>query len=247
MYADRDRYIGDPDFVDVPLQGLLSPTYLADRAKLIGDTAGPAPAPGNPPGAKVAGIDSTLEPGGTTSFAIVDKWGNVVSMTTTVESIFGDGRMVDGFFLNNQLTDFAYNPVDKDGHPAANAVAARKRPRSAMSPLIILDKDGRFYAAIGSPGGPSIISYVMKATVGLLDWKLSIQDAINLPNLVARGDVYSSEPERYPPGVVDALAAKGVVFRQGFGEDSGLHGIVVKDGHLEGAADPRREGVAKGF
>jgi len=247
MYADRDRYIGDPGFVDVPLQGLLSPAYLADRAKLIGETAGPAPAPGNPPGAKVAGIDSTLEPGGTTSFAIVDRWGNVVSMTTTVESIFGDGRMVDGFFLNNQLTDFAYNPVDKDGRPAANAVAPRKRPRSAMSPLIILDKDGRFYAAIGSPGGPSIISYVMKATVGLLDWKLSIQDAINLPNLVARGDSFSSEPERYPPGVVDALAAKGVVFRPGFGEDSGLHGIVVKDGHLEGAADPRREGVAKGF
>jgi len=247
MYADRDRYIGDPAFVKVPVDGLLDPAYLAERAKLIGDHAGPAPAPGVPPGAPKAGADSTLEPGGTTSFAVVDKWGNVVSMTTTVESIFGDGRMVDGFFLNNQLTDFSYNPVDKDGRPAANAVGPRKRPRSAMSPLIILNKDGSFYAAVGSPGGPSIISYVLKATVGLLDWKLSMQDAINLPNLVARGDSFTSEPARYPPGVVDALAAKGVVFRPGFNEESGLHGIVVRDGHLEGGADPRREGVARGF
>jgi gamma-glutamyltranspeptidase / glutathione hydrolase len=247
MYADRDRYIGDPAFVKVPLEGLLDPAYLAERAKLIGDHAGPAPAAGTPPGAPSRGADSTLEPGGTTSFAIVDKWGDVVSMTTTVESIFGDGRMVDGFFLNNQLTDFSYNPVDKDGLPAANAVGPRKRPRSAMSPLIILNKDGSFYAAVGSPGGPSIISYVLKATVGLLDWKLSMQDAINLPNLVARGDSFTSEPARYPPGVVEALAAKGVVFRPGFNEESGLHGIVVKDGHLEGGADPRREGVARGF
>ncbi len=247
MYADRDRYVADPAFVKVPVQGLLDSAYLAERAKLIGDHAGPAPSAGNPPGAPPRGADSTREPGGTTSFVIVDKWGNVVSMTTTVESIFGDGRMVDGFFLNNQLTDFSYNPVDKDGLPAANAAGPRKRPRSAMSPVIILNTDGSFYAAVGSPGGPSIISYVMKAVVGLLDWKLSMQDAINLPNLVARGDSFSSEPQRYPPGVVDGLAAKGVVFRNGFGEDSGLHGIMVKDGHLEGAADPRREGVARGF
>ena len=247
MYADRDRYVADPAFVKVPVDGLLDPAYLDERARLIGDHAGPAPEPGHPPGAPARGADATREPGGTTSFVIVDRWGNVVSMTTTVESIFGDGRMVDGFFLNNQLTDFSYNPVDKDGLPAANAVAPRKRPRSAMSPVIILNKDGSFYAAVGSPGGPSIISYVTKAVVGLLDWKLSMQDAIDLPNLVARGDSFSSEPKRYPPGVVDGLAAKGVVFRNGFGEDSGLHGIVVKDGHLEGAADPRREGVARGF
>ncbi len=247
MYADRDLYVGDPAFVKVPLAGLLDPAYLDERAKLIGDQAGPAPAPGHPPGAPERGPDATREPGGTTSFVIVDKWGNVVSMTTTVESIFGDGRMVDGFLLNNQLTDFSFSPVDKTGAPAANAVAPHKRPRSAMTPVIILDKQGRLVGAVGSPGGPSIIAYVMKAVVGVLDWKLSMQDAVALPNLVARGDTYSSEPEKYPPGVVEGLAAKGVVFRPGFGEDSGLHGVVVKDGHLEGGADPRREGVARGF
>ncbi|MDB5419950.1 MAG: ggt, partial [Phenylobacterium sp.] len=110
IYADRDRYLADPDFVKVPTEGLLDPAYLAERAKLIGPTAGPPPAPGKPKGAPDFGPDHTLEPGGTTHFVIVDAAGNVVSMTTTVESIFGDGRMVAGFFLNNQLTDFSFTP-----------------------------------------------------------------------------------------------------------------------------------------
>jgi gamma-glutamyltranspeptidase/glutathione hydrolase len=178
---------------------------------------------------------------------VVDGQGNVLSMTTTVESIFGDGRMVDGMVLNNQLTDFSFSPTERDGAPAANAVAPNKRPRSTMSPTIVLTRDGRFYAAIGSPGGNSIFPYVFKTLVGVLDWKLSMQDAIALPNLVARGNSYGSEPELFAPGVVDALAAKGIVLKQGQGENSGLHGVLVKDGKLTGGADPRREGVVLGF
>lgn len=249
MYADRDRYIGDPDFVDVPTEGLLEPAYLDARAKLISpDKAGPPPQPGRPRGAGVRAPDHTQEPGGTTHFVIVDKQGNAVSMTTTVESIFGDGRMVHGFFLNNQLTDFSFSPKDSDGAPAANAVAGGKRPRSSMSPAIVLDRQGRLVEAVGSPGGPSIIAFVLKALVGTLDWKLPIQQAIDLPNLIAGGNFYASEPARYPPGVVDGLAARNVKVQGGsFGEGSGFHGVEVTPNGLRGGADPRREGVAKGY
>ena len=246
-YADRDRYVGDDDFVAVPAAGLLDPAYVKSRAALIGTTAGPAPAFGLPPGAPEVGPDRTREPGGTSHFVVVDGQGNVLSMTTTVESIFGDGRMVDGMVLNNQLTDFSFSPTDRDGTPAANAVAPGKRPRSTMSPTIVLTRDGRFYAAIGSPGGNSIFPYVFKTLVGVLDWHLSMQDAIALPNLVARGDNYGSEPGLFAPGVVQGLAARGVTLRQGSGENSGLHGVLVKDGMLTGGADPRREGVVLGF
>jgi gamma-glutamyltranspeptidase/glutathione hydrolase len=247
MYADRDRFYGDPAFVDVPLKGLLKPAYVDARAKLIGDRAGPPPQAGNPDGAGVRGPDRTVEPGGTTHFVIVDAKGNVVSMTTTVESIFGSGRMVGGFFLNNQLTDFSFTPNDPDGAPAANAPAGGKRPRSSMSPVIVLDRQGRVVVALGSPGGTSILSYNLKALVGYLDWKLSLQEAFELPNLVARGARFSSEPARYPPGVVEGLAARGLVFNNTAGENSGLHGVAMTPNGLVGAADSRREGVAKGF
>ena len=145
-------------------------------------------------------------------------------MTTTVESIFGDARMVDGFFLNNQLTDFSFDPNNRDGTPAANAVAPGKRPRTSMSPTNILDKNGKFVAAIGSPGGLQIPAFVIKGIVGVLDWNLTMQQAVALPNLVAIGDNFISEPEKYVPGVVDGLAAKGVVVKPGRGvENSGLH------------------------
>ena len=249
MYADRDRYYGDPDFVSVPMEGLLDPAYLDQRAKLIDPVkAGPPPQPGNPKGAGVRGVDHTKEPGGTTHFVIVDKAGNAVSMTTTVESIFGDGRMVAGFFLNNQLTDFSFEPKDRDGAPAANAVAAGKRPRSSMAPAIVIDRQGRLVEAVGSPGGPSILAFNLKALVATLDWKIPMQPALALPNLIAAGNFYASEPEKFPPGVVDALAAKGVKLQGGpFGEGSGLHGIEVTPKGLRGGADPRREGVAKGY
>ena len=247
MYADDLRYVADPAFVKVPVDGLLDPAYLAGRAKLIGDHAGPAPEPGHPAGAPTYGPDATREPGGTSSFVVVDRWGEVVAMTTTVESVFGDGRMVDGFFLNNQLTDFSFAPDNKDGTPAANAVGPGKRPRSSMSPAIILDKDGRFVAAIGSPGGLAIPAFVLKGIVGVLDWKLTMQEAVALPNLVALGDNYISEPAKFAPGVVDGLAARGVVLHSGYGvEDSGLHGVIARADGLEGGADPRREGVARG-
>jgi gamma-glutamyltranspeptidase/glutathione hydrolase len=248
MYADRDRYVGDPSFVKVPVEGLLDPAYVAERAKLIGDTAGPAPSFGLPKGAPAVGPDSTQEPHGTTHMVIVDPMGNVVSMTTTVESVFGSGRMVGGFFLNNQLTDFNFDPRDGDGAPGANAVAGGKRPRSSMVPIVVLDKDGKFLAAVGSPGGSAILSYNLKAMVGVFDWGLTMQQAINLPNLVARGDMFSGDVEKFGPQMTAALQARGVALKTGQNENSGLHGVIVRPGGvLEGGADPRREGVAKGL
>ena len=247
MYADRDRYVGDPAFVSVPVEGLLDPAYVKARAALIGPTAGPAPAAGRPRGAPARAADATVEPGGTSHFVIVDAAGNVVSMTTTVESMFGSGRMVNGFILNNQLTDFSFSPLDPSGAPAANAVAAGKRPRSTMAPVIVLDRKGALVAAVGSPGGPAILAFNLKALVGVLDWGLSMQQAVALPNLIAKGNAFAGEADAFAPGIVAGLAARGVVVKPGMGEGSGLHGVLVRDGKLTGGADPRREGVARGF
>ncbi|MFO1394296.1 MAG: gamma-glutamyltransferase family protein [Steroidobacteraceae bacterium] len=243
MYADRDQYVADPAFVRVPVDGLLDPAYIGSRAALIGVRAGPAPAAGTPPGITARlGRDATTEAAGTSHFVIVDREGNVVSMTTTVESIFGSGRAVDGFFLNNQLTDFSFVAVS-NGQPVANAVAPGKRPRSSMSPLIILDRGGRFRAAVGSPGGSQILTYDAKTLVGLLDWGLTMQQAIDLPNIGARGDDYYGEAAKLAPAVVAGLAERGIVVKGGRGEESGLHGVIVRDGgRLEGGADARREG-----
>jgi gamma-glutamyltranspeptidase/glutathione hydrolase len=243
MYADRDRYIGDPRFVAIPMTGLLDPAYVASRAALIGDRAGPPPGPGLPPGAARRAADATAEPGGTSHFVVVDAWGDVVSMTTSVESVFGSGRMSHGFVLNNQLTDFSFSPKDPDGTPAANAAAAGKQPRSSMSPVIVLDQQGRFYAALGSPGGNAILAYNLKTLVALLDWGLPVDKAIALPNIIARGAAVSAETSKMSPALVQALAAGGITLRPGQGEDSGLHAITAKGGRLQGAADPRREGV----
>jgi gamma-glutamyltranspeptidase/glutathione hydrolase len=249
LYADRNRYLGDPEFVAVPVDGLLDPEYLRGRAALIGARIDPAlPAPGVPPGAGHPGPDHTVEPGGTSHIVIVDAAGNVVSMTTTVESIFGSGRMVDGFFLNNQLTDFSFAPLDRDGAPAANAVGAHKRPRSAMSPIIVLDRHGRFVAAVGSAGGPAIIAYVLKVLIGVLDWQLPMQSAIALPNLVARGADFGADVDRFEPQLLTQLPALGLELRPGQFEESGLQGVHVRaDGTLDGGVDPRREGVALGY
>ena len=243
MYADRDQFVADPAFVSVPVQGLLDPAYLDARAALIGRRAGPAPAPGMPPGSTARlGRDATLEAAGTSHFVVVDRDGNVVSMTTTVESLFGSGRAVDGFFLNNQLTDFSFVPV-VDGRPVANAVAPGKRPRSSMAPVIVLDRDGRFRAAVGSPGGSQILTYDAKTLVGLLDWGLTMQQAIELPNVGGRGGEFYGEVGKLAPGVVEGLAERGIVVKGGRGEESGLHGVIVRgSGMLEGGADPRREG-----
>jgi gamma-glutamyltranspeptidase/glutathione hydrolase len=169
-------------------------------------------------------------------------------MTTTVESIFGSGRMVGGFFLNNQLTDFSFSPTNADGTAAANAVAPGKRPRSSMAPIIVLDRKGRFVAALGSPGGSSILAYNLKTLFAVLDWKMPMQQAVALPNLVSRGEAYSAEIDRFGPDLVAGLAQQGVTLKAtGIGEVSGLHGVIKRKGGYEGGADPRREGVALGF
>lgn len=244
MYADRDRYVADPAFIKVPVDALLDPTYVAARAALIGPrAAATAPAAGEPLAQLQRGMDATDEAVGTSHFVVVDAAGNVVSMTTTVESLFGTGRAVDGFFLNNQLTDFSFVAVE-NGRPVANAVSPGKRPRSSMSPVIVLDRAGGLVAALGSPGGSAILSYNAKTLVGLLDWGLSMQQAIDLPNVYARGADFYAEVGKLKPGIASALAARGMELKSGRGEESGLHGVsVAADGHTAGGADPRREGV----
>lgn len=244
MYADRDRYVADPQFIPVPVDRMLDPTYLSERARLIGDHIGPPPQPGQLAGV-VRGLDATREAQGTSHLVVMDAAGNVVSMTTTVESIFGSGRTIGGFVLNNQLTDFSYRPTDEHG-PVANAVQGGKRPRSSMAPIIVVDHDGHFVAAFGSPGGSSILDYNTKTAVGVLSWKLSMQAAIELPNLIARGNDIAGEVDRFSPEVVAGLREKGINLEPGHAENSGLHGLMRRpDGTLEGGADPRREGVVR--
>ncbi len=243
MYADRDRYVADPAFVRVPVAGLLDSAYVASRAALIGQRAGAAPTAGQPPQALLPAPDNTNEARGTSHFVIIDREGNAVSMTTTVESLFGSGRAVNGFLLNNELTDFAFVPSDA-GVPVANAVAGGKRPRSSMAPTVVLNADGSLRAVLGSPGGSAILGYNAKALLALLVWDMPIQDAFDLPNIIARGDAFNGEAARLPDAVRTGLEARGIVVRAGDGEDSGLHGVIVRDdGQLEGGADRRRDGV----
>ena len=244
MYADRDHYVADPAFTPVPVEGLLLPEYIASRAGLIGPVAGPPPPHGVPAGRIMQGTDRTREPVGTSHFIVRDGAGTAVSMTTTVESIFGSGRMVDGFFLNNQLTDFSLSPTDEQGRPAANAVAPGKRPRSSMVPTVLLSRDGQFAGAIGSAGGSAILAYVAKSLVAAVDWNLPVQQALAAPNLVARGDSFRGEVEKFPPQVLAGLAARGIVLKPGQGEDSGVHAVLIREGgRVDGGYDPRREGV----
>jgi gamma-glutamyltranspeptidase/glutathione hydrolase len=243
MYADRDKYVGDPAFVKVPVAGLIDPAYVAQRARLIGTTAAPSVKAGVPAREFVAGADSTLEPTGTSHFIVRDGDGNVVSMTTTVESIFGTGRMVDGFFLNNQLTDFSFWPKDDQGRLVANAVAPGKRPRSSMIPAILLTSDSQFAGAIGSAGGNAILAFVAKSLVAAVDWNLPMQQAIAAPNLVARGPNFQGEVTKFAPNVTEGLRQRGIDLRPGQGEDSGVHGVLVRDGKIDGGYDPRREGA----
>jgi gamma-glutamyltranspeptidase/glutathione hydrolase len=244
MYADRDRYVADPAFIDVPVERLLDPSYLAERARLIGERAGPAPTAGVFAGSTRA-ADATREAAGTSHFVVMDSAGNVAAMTTTVESVFGSGRTVEGFVLNNQLTDFSYVPTDEHG-PVANAVAGGKRPRSSMTPLIVLDHDGHFVAALGSPGGSAILEYNAKTVVGILAWGLSMQESIELPNFIAHGNDFVGELGRFSPQILAGLRERGVTLAEGRAENSGLHGILRKpDGTYEGGADSRREGVVR--
>jgi gamma-glutamyltranspeptidase/glutathione hydrolase len=246
-YADRDRYLADPDFAPVP-NGLLDADYLAARSALIDPAkAMPRAEPGLPPGVdkRAFGIDATRENVGTSHLSVMDADGNTVSLTTTIEGAFGSGVFTGGFLLNNQLTDFSFRPEDENGLPIANRVEAGKRPRSTMAPTIVFDETENVFAALGSPGGSRIILFVMKSLVGLIDWKLDAQAAIDLPNFGSTGKAV--ELEYGWSTIWRALLLKSYGHR--IAPDlmnSGLHAIVRRNGVLEGGADPRREGVALG-
>jgi gamma-glutamyltranspeptidase/glutathione hydrolase len=246
-FADRNRYLGDDRFVDVPLEGLLDPAYLAGRAALVDakKSMGVASA-GTPPGVKVALADSS--PGveaGTTHFSIVDGEGNAVAMTSTIERYLGSRLMVRGFLLNNELTDFDFVPLD-GGRLVANAVAPGKRPRSSMSPFLVFGAaSGRLEEIIGSQGGSFIIGHVAKVLVATLDWKLDMQSAISLPNFGSRNGPTEIEKGTELENGEGDLKSMGHDVRA-IPMPSGLHGIRRTAAGWEGGADPRGHGVARG-
>jgi gamma-glutamyltranspeptidase/glutathione hydrolase len=246
-FADRNRYVGDERFVDVPVRGLVDRGYLAQRAKLISPEKSMGKAePGTPPGLKVAFADDPVdEVAGTSHIAVVDAQGNAVSMTTTIEGFFGSKQMVRGFLLNNELTDFNFRPVE-DGREVANSVAPGKRSRSSMAPFLVYGaQEGRLEQVVGSPGGSLIINYVAKTLVGTLDWGMDMQSAIALPNFGSRGGPTEVEAGTELERVSAALKAMGHDVRA-IDMTSGLAGIRRVKGGWEAGADPRREGVPRG-
>ncbi len=244
-FADRGRYIADTDFVPVPVQGLIDPEYLKSRAALLPEgMALPNVLPGKPEFDHTLNWadDDAMELPSTSHISIFDSYGNALSMTTTIENAFGSRVMVRGFLLNNELTDFSFRS-HVDGIPVANRVEPGKRPRSSMAPTIVL-KDGRPVLIVGSPGGSRIIPYVAKTIVAYLDWNMDVQQAAALPHLVNRFGVYDVEAGKVSPSLAGALAEMGYEINQR-DLNSGLHIISIGE-HLEGGADPRREGVVLG-
>nr|WP_232916816.1 gamma-glutamyltransferase [Pseudomonas corrugata] len=250
-YADRALYVADSDFVPVPVKGLVDRGYLASRASLIGPRSIGVAKPGTPPGIQMAfAPDRSPLRISTSQVVAVDDQGGAVSMTTTVESAFGSHLMVQGFMLNNQMTDFSFIP-EENGQKVANRVEPGKRPRSSMAPTLIFDRqNGELLAAVGSPGGSQIIEYVAKSVIGLLDWNLDPQKAINLPNFGSRNGPTELEQGQFSATLVQALKDKGHAVSE-IDMTSGTQAIVrVRDGQgkasLAGGADPRREGEALG-
>ena len=249
-YADRDHYVADPAAVNVPVADLLDPKYVKSRAE-SGFKPGDVPQPGDPgavvnnkPIRDMWGRDTNAAQPGTSHMSFVDFDGNAVSFTATVESAFGSSRWTNGFVLNNQLTDFT-RPPTLNGKPVANAPGPGKRPRSSMSPTIVFDRQGDVFMVTGSPGGNSIVGYVSKTLVAVLDWGKTAQEASSLPNIVARGPVVSVETaDATGKAWAKILADAGFKIREVAGENSGLNLIVARADKLEGGADPRREGVA---
>jgi gamma-glutamyltranspeptidase/glutathione hydrolase len=245
-YADRSMYIADSDFSSIPFSALLSKRYLAERSRKInlskdmGKTLA-----GKPFLLADFSKGKTFEQSNTSHFSIVDKEGNAVSMTSSIEFAFGSGLMVDGFLLNNQLTDFSFNPY-RYNDVVLNRVEPKKRPRSAMSPTMVFDAQGQLALVVGSPGGSRIISYVAQTIMGVLDWGLDIQQAINIPKFTNRNDYTALEKGTAIEALKPKLEKMGhkVQIRD---LNSGLHGIQIIDGMLIGGADPRREGVAVGL
>lgn len=266
-YADRAQYMADPDFICVPTDGLLDKVYLKARTSAISTSKSMGvPKVGLPTsgkcGLKPAAPQEASNENGTSHLSIIDKEGNAVSMTTTIESAFGSYQMVRGFLLNNELTDFSFTATAADGTPIANRVEANKRPRSSMSPVVVFDENGNLFAVVGSPGGSQIIQYVAKALIGVIDWKLNIQDAINLGNFGAQVSATTileraSSVKDLGPGLTALGHTVSVI-----DINSGLHGLVrlgpvnSPSGGLgtvfkplkgwAGGADPRREGTVLG-
>ena len=247
-YADRGLYIADSDFVSVPVEGLLDPAYLTGRAQLISldRAAEPPVAPGNPPRreAQLWAPDESAELAGTSHVSIIDADGNAVSLTTTIESAFGSQIMVDGFLLNNELTDFSFRP-EVDGRLIANRVEPGKRPRSSMAPTIVLDGNGEVVLVVGAPGGSRIIGYVAQTIIAVLDWDIDIQSAVEMGHVTNRNGATDLEADTAMVDLQPDLEARGHTVNVR-ALTSGTHGIHVTDDGLLGGADPRREGVALG-
>ena len=244
-FADRGRYMADSDYVPMPTQGLVDPGYLAERAALLsGDDALPEVAPGSPEWqhAMLWGDDASIELPSTSHISIVDKDGNALSMTTTIENGFGSRLFVRGFLLNNELTDFSF-ATHEEGRPIANRVEPGKRPRSSMAPTIVMQGDAPALV-IGSPGGSRIIGYVAQAIVNWADWGMNVQEALAAPHLVNRFGTFDLEAG------TSAEALEAPLKEIGYETDirdltSGLHAIEIGE-TLKGGADPRREGIALG-
>ncbi len=244
-YADRENFIADSDFTNLPFAAMINTAYLERRAESISvDKEWRRKRAGNPYADANVALGTSMELPNTSHVSIVDKEGNAVSMTTSIEFMFGSGIMVEGFLLNNQLTDFSFSPT-KNRFPVPNRAEPGKRPRSAMSPTMVFDKEGNLEVVVGSPGGSRIVSYVAQTLVGVLDFGLDIQQAINLPKITNRND-YTALEKGTPIAELEApLKALGHNVKV-VDLNSGLHGIQFKSGKLIGGADPRREGIAVG-
>lgn len=244
-YADREKFIADSDFTNLPFAAMINTAYLERRAESISvDKEWRRKRAGNPYADANVALGTSMELPNTSHVSIVDKEGNAVSMTTSIEFMFGSGIMVEGFLLNNQLTDFSFSPT-KNRFPVPNRAEPGKRPRSAMSPTMVFDKEGNLEVVVGSPGGSRIVSYVAQTLIGVLDFGLDIQQAINLPKITNRND-YTALEKGTPIAELEApLKALGHNVKV-VDLNSGLHGIQFKSGKLIGGADPRREGIAVG-
>jgi gamma-glutamyltranspeptidase/glutathione hydrolase len=244
-YADRDRFVADPDFVDVPVAGLLAPEYLAERARLVSaDRSLGRAQPGRPAGAAAAadGVEADLP--ATTHFSIVDAAGNAVAVTSSIEFVFGNHRFVRGFLLNNELTDFS-SVAEEGGRPVANRVEGRKRPRSSMSPTLVFDAAGRLVLVVGSPGGHAIIHYVARVIVAMLDWGMPLQAALDAPHFGSRNgptELEAGTPAERLRRDLEALGHSVRVAEM----TSGVHAVQRLGNAWVGAADPRRDGAALG-
>ena len=243
-YADREAYLADPAYFAVPVQGLMNPAYLADRSALISrERAMVKVTAGTPPGAMLTASVPDGETAGTSHMVAADRWGNVVTMTSTIEAPWGSGVTVDGMFLNNEMTDFGIVPTRADGRSVPNRVEGGKRPRSSMSPTIVYAPDGSVRLALGAAGGPTIIMQVAKAIIGVIDWGKTAQAAIALPTLTIAGDGITVERGTALEAMVPALTARGQRVQV---RDPGFKANAIEriGGRWVGAADPRSEGVA---